>query len=230
MSFKYDRYETRRPTRATRTGRSVFGYWVPVVITTSLAIGGLVAWVWSARDEHETSSSSDDEDLSYGGETDRERDTRRPPSYGVSEGVVHESASTSARGAGGAVDESTLLGRVHGVIRRTPSPQQLFDAGSKRVAAGVAAAGAVVGGALSSIREEERDDYQDHQRWREEGSSRSISKRAVTGGQYGSKRRTVAIVLSAEEYDVSLDEEDAKGWKSEHAVSKPAGPFALQTF
>jgi len=193
--FSYDRYDRRRapPSRS----RSVFGFWVPFIVTTTLATGALAIWVLTAREENDTSSSSDDEDLSYGGDTDREQ-SGHAKSTSVSEGVAPQ--------------DSTLMGRVQQTIRRTPSPQQLFDMGSKRMAAGVAAAGAAVGGALSSIREDREDDFADHERWRDQSSSRATRH---TGG----RKRTVAVVVSADEGDMPLDMDDDKGWKSEHAVS-----------
>jgi hypothetical protein len=224
-SFSYDRYDTRR--RPAKTGHSVLGYWVPLFVTATLAVGGLAAWAWSAREDHETTSSSDDEDLSYGGETDPEHSGRRPrPSdSGVSEGVVRDDTGSTtghrADGTGAVGEDSTLMGRVQGVIRRTPSPQQIYEGASKKVVAGVAAAGAVVGGALSAIREEDKDDFRDHERWGEEASvNRSIDavKKAAGSSSSGGRKKTVAIVVSAEEGDVPLEEEDNRGWKSEHAV------------
>jgi hypothetical protein len=222
MAFKYDRYDTRRPARR----HGILTYWVPVVVTTTLAVGGLAAWVWSSRD-HDEPSSDDDDHLSYGGhDTDREARAARS----VSEGIIRDEASaraTGVAGTSGGPDDNTLLGRVQGVIRRTPSPQQLFDGASKRVVAGVAAAGAVVGGALSSIREEDKDDFGDHERWRQDTANRGFGvsggvgdgKRSI-GLVPGGKRRTVVIVLSAEEGDLSLEDEESKGWRNEHAVSQ----------
>lgn len=201
-SFKQSRYDTRRST-ATRSNRTTIGYWIPLAVTVTLAAGGLAAWVWSARDDHETttSSSSDDEDLSYGEEARPGRDDRRkPPSYGVSEGVV-PGIPTNAGDAGdigvegGFVDS---IGRgAREVLRRTPSPQQAFDSVRKMGAAGVVAAGAVVGRGLSAIREEgsekshserrvNEEGFSDHERWSEEvektHDGEEVSRSAVVGG------------------------------------------------
>jgi hypothetical protein len=198
--------------------RSLFGFWVPITVTVTLAAGGLAAWVFRARDDHETTSvSSDDENLSYGAEdTDRNVPGGRPPSYGVSEGVERREG-----------EDSTIVGRVQGIMRRTPSPQQVLDGARKGVVAGVAAVGGMVGGALSSIREDrEEGGFEDHERWRREdetnvsstavGANREVRSSKGTGT--GGKRRTVAVVISADEGDVRplTDEED--GWKAEHAV------------
>jgi hypothetical protein len=109
-----------------------------------------------------------------------------------------------------------VMSRVQGALRRTPSPQQIFDSASKRVAAGMAAAGAVVGGALTSIRDEGRGDFEDHSRWTEEANNRAndgagsqgagpaIMSGALPPGvspttqsTTGKKRKTVAIVVSS---------------------------------
>ncbi|KAF2433555.1 hypothetical protein EJ08DRAFT_686290 [Tothia fuscella] len=190
MSFSYDRYDSRRR-GPTPKGRSLFGHYIPLIITVSLATAGVAAWVWSAREDHDsTTSASDDEDLSYGEEArnqrEHDRDNRRPPSYGVSEGVIRE--GEEYRGEGGAAEGGLVadVGRgVREVMRRTPSPQQAFDSVKKYGAAGVAAAGAVVGGALSSIREEGNgrspsrpspkrgeEGFSDHERWSEEAEKR----------------------------------------------------------
>lgn len=210
-SFSYDRYDNR-----SRAGsrRGLLSFWIPVTVTVTLAAGGLAAWVFRARDEHETTSveSDDDEDLSYGGE-DVDKTVPRPSSYGVSEGVQREG------------EDGTIAGRVQGILRRTPSPQQVFDGARKGVIAAGAAVGGIVGGALGSIREEEGGGaYEDHERWRREGGSSAgvgASRDAGEGkrrGESGGRKRTVAVVISAEEGDVRPLEEEESGWRSEHAV------------
>jgi hypothetical protein len=99
---------------------------------------------------------------------------------------------------------------MSGALRRTPSPQQFFDSTGKTVAAGVAAAGAAVGKALASIREEERP-FADNNPWSEEADARK--DRATPGG--GRKRKTVAIVVSADSHVAALEDEGFH----EHAVS-----------
>ena len=127
---------------------------------------------------------------------------------------------------------------MSGALRRTPSPQQIFDGARRNVVAGVSAAGAAVGGALSSIREDDRAGFEDHSRWSEEAdsqngkqadrkgpelrdteSSTTVTARqtAQSGTKPSGKRRTVAIVVSAEtDYEHS---EDA-GYHQEDAVSR----------
>jgi len=109
-----------------------------------------------------------------------------------------------------------------------------MEGASRSVVAGVAAAGAVVGSALSSIREEDKNAYKDHKTWSEEAESRlpGVSSRASGGVELRSasrsgtpqrtvarngRRKTVAIVVSA---DTSLgDIGEDEGSFHEHAVS-----------
>ncbi|KAF1998340.1 hypothetical protein P154DRAFT_546844 [Amniculicola lignicola CBS 123094] len=221
MSFSYDRYDRRQSS----SRRTTFGYWVPLILTVTVATAGAVAWVWSERRDDD--DSSDDADLSYGeeghGVTGKApASTRDGLSQGMAQGMAH--------------DESSIMGRVQGVIRRTPSPQQLFDTVKGRTVAGVAAAGVAAGAVLASIREEDKDDYGDHSRWSEEAaikrsveaqSSQSASAvdtqtrsfaASARGGPSGSgKRKTVAIVVSAESLMDNPHAEDGS-YRSENAT------------
>ena len=236
MSYSYDRYERqRRQTYGASSRRSTLGYWVPLALTVTATTIGLAAWIWSERRD------DDDDDYDYDRKDDRRNN--QPPHGPGYEGVgSRESENVSGIGAVHGEDAS-MMARMSGALRRTPSPQQLFDGASRKVAAGVAAAGAVVGGALSSIREEDKRDYEDHSRWSEEAESRkdgqstqqaavpkgadstmtgaSASSRqstAVSQRQSGLKRKTVAIVVSAESsYDTGTQEEI--DYHQEHAVS-----------
>lgn len=221
MSFNYDRYDRRQNSTSRR---NTLGYWVPLTLTVVVATAGLAAWVWSAREDHEDVSS--DDDLSYGEDSSREKGkTPLGPSGSrdaMSQGVVRE-------------DEKDILSRAQGIIRRTPSPQQLFDTVSKKTAAGWAAASTAAGAALASIREEDRDDYGDHNRWSEEAAIRrnveaqSSQSRAAVDTQSrsfaasvknppkGGKRRTVVLVVSAESLMDSPHDDDAS-YRSENAV------------
>ena len=119
----------------------------------------------------------------------------------------------------GLPEDSSIVSRMSGAMKRAPSPQQSYDWASTKLAAGVAAAGAIVGGALSSITEGNVDGYEDHERWSEEAEGRDGGKvdvkqgikRRGTSDEYFSgqvempkqatfsrkKRKTVAIVVSA---------------------------------
>jgi hypothetical protein len=122
--------------------------------------------------------------------------------------------------------------RMSGALRRAPSPQQILDSTSRTVAAGVAAAGAVVGSALSSIREEDRNAYKDHKTWEEEAEARKAEARKAGSGvvvadsstqsqkkpvsQETGRRKTVAVVISADADGDGMD--DGEYYMQEHAV------------
>jgi hypothetical protein len=135
-------------------------------------------------------------------------------------------------------EQQTYVARMSGALKRTPSPQQIYDGASRTVLGGIAAAGAVVGSALSSIREEDKNAYKDHRTWSEEAEGRAAGVSPVPPGpiemrsaseagvqptpraQVGNvKRKTVAIVVSA---DTSNDDDfDDEGGFYERAVSYP---------
>jgi hypothetical protein len=231
MSYRYERYETqsrRRGGYGASGQRTTFGYWVPLVLTVTAATVGLAAWIWSERRD-------DDDDY-----PDGRRDYRPPPVYGdVGPGETSFGRSVQPTDLlTQQVEDESMIARMSGALRRTPSPQQIFDGASRKVAAGVAAAGAMVGGALSSIREEEKGDYEDHTRWSEEAETRGTgielrSDSGVRGAPTGigpaaglsgrstgsiRQRKSVAIVVS------SVADHDAFGnghgtYGQEHAVS-----------
>lgn len=257
-SFSYERYDRRT---SSRSSRGLFTYWVPVITVVTVAAGGLAAWVWSARSDHESSAPSDDEDLSYGEESRRDFAAAgsgpRPAGYGGSEGAVREedeyhaeekSTTYTSYQEGQQQQQQTGIGgyvqgavrNISGVVRRTPSPQQMFDHASKRVVAGVAAAGAMVGGALSAIREEGGNDYEDHDRWSQEAEQRNVTTTTVEsqtaidnrteantrslreGSSSTQKRKTVAVVVSAESaLDHSHEDPSSASYQTEQAVRLP---------
>lgn len=219
-SFNYDRYDRRQ---SSSNRRSALGFYVPLILTVTVATAGIAAWVWSARESSDDYTS--DDDLSYGEDSSREKSFGKGPvqrdTTGLSQGVTRE-------------EDNTLLGRAQGIIRRTPSPQQVFDSVSKKTAAGWAAAGAAAGAALASIREEDKDDFGDHSRWSEEAAMRrnveaqssqsaaAVETQAksfaasVRSGPSTGKRKTVVLVVSAESL-MDREEEDGN-YRSENAV------------
>ena len=219
MSYSYDHYERqRRRTYSASTRRSAFGYWIPLALTVTVATVGLVAWIWSERKD-----GDDEEDYKRTGEG-------RPQGYrDVGPGGV----PYAPEGQSIHMEDDSMISRMSGALRRTPSPQQILDGASRRVAAGVAAAGAAVGGALSSIREEDKRDYEDHARWSDEADSRggkpsqqtldpqagqnsSSNRQAPSGMRPGGKTRTVAVVVSAE---TDHTHDDNASYLQEHAVN-----------
>ncbi|KAJ5378498.1 hypothetical protein N7509_011617 [Penicillium cosmopolitanum] len=190
MSFPQDPRRRRGGAGAgfSATGRrTAMGYWIPLALTVGVATLSVAAWIWSERDED-----------------DDEEDDRRPHDgqgpYPPPPPVP--SAATSL------LHPMPRRAMLEGALRRTPSPQQIFDGASRKVAAGVTAAGAFVGNALTSIREENRGDFEDHSRWSEEAQSRAIGgqqtptmsgalpNRGPVSGQHpiDKKKKTVVIV------------------------------------
>ncbi|KAG8528953.1 uncharacterized protein KY384_006642 [Bacidia gigantensis] len=255
MPYSYERYETRRRQGyGASSGRTAWGHWIPLAVTVTIATAGVVAWIWNERKDDD-----DDHDYPPPPQGDRPPDGYGPPpgtGYGASGPQGPPGGFGPQSGYSGPppsnldnippgqtpygpdpeqreIGDDGIVSRVSGALRRTPSPQQIFDGASKRVVAGVAAAGAAVGGALASITEEEKGGYEDHTRWSEEADSQNDSSRKgpelrdtesatiISQTQTGSKsskkkkkKKTVVIVVSAEtdhQY-----EEDA-GYHQEHA-------------
>ncbi|KAL9128062.1 MAG: hypothetical protein Q9217_003173 [Psora testacea] len=258
MSYSYDRYETRRrQTSGVSTRRTGWGHWIPLAITVTVATAGIAAWIWNERRSATAGDDDNDENEHPPGPPPPGHGGPPPgPGYGPPPGAggsppqgygppqggfpnappsgfdsIPPGQSPYARVPGNRdMEEEGIVSRMSGALRRTPSPQQIIDGASRRVAAGVAAAGAAVGGALASIREEDRRDYEDHSRWSEEAESQNGSSRkgpelrdaeavrAVRQAQAGlnpsSTQKTVAIVVSAEtDYEHEADAE----YHQEHA-------------
>jgi len=131
------------------------------------------------------------------------------------------------------VDEESesFMSKVGNTVRGGLTPQQMCDGASRQVAAGVAAAGAVIGRGLGGAKED-HDDYRDHRTWSEEAETRDSespakpvpstsstgnSKRRATGKQ---KRKMVAVVVSAEiKEDHGFDAEEQL-YHISHAVGR----------
>lgn len=197
--------------------RTALGYWVPLALTVGLATLGVAAWIWSERneDDDEEEYPRDDDDGARGGFP---APHAGPLGYAtVGHGDYAGTTGIDLREE----DEATMMGRMQGALRRTPSPQQIYDGASKRFTAGMAAAGAMMGGALGSIREENRGDFEDHSRWSEEVRSRqaapsmtgALPHAPVSGLPSGQRKKTVAIVVSSQS---QIDTDD---FVSEHTVS-----------
>lgn len=232
--MSYNRYE-RRQAGGSSSRKGVLGYWLPLALTVTAATVGIAVWIWSERKD-------DDSDV-----YDREGDdgsSGPPPGLSTSE---PRQAPHARRDGDHISDGEGMLAKFSGALRRTPSPQQLFDNASRHVVAGVAAAGAVVGGALSSIREEDHRDFKDHNPWSDEAESRTVGVQGTTRNapqvkhaadlpaqqnlssqrrlvpseeKRGSgKQKKVAIVVSAH-YD-NHDHSDDISYHQEHAVGSP---------
>ena len=235
MSGSYERIErtTRRTQTSSSSRRGTFSYWIPLALTVTVATVGIAAWIWSERSEED----EDDSDVPPGPNPYDRPDYGRNPDGSVRTGPPSYADVRPGEVAYGTVgqprpeESQSYMARMSGALRRTPSPQQVFDGVSRSVVGGVAAAGAVVGSALSSIREEDRNAYKDHRTWSEEAESRdpgaesgavdvrsgSLAGVAPTPRGNG-KRKTVAIVVSA---DTNLDDVDDEEGFHEHAVRIP---------
>lgn len=230
MSFPQDSRGRRGGAGAgfSATGRrTAMGYWIPLALTVGVATISIAAWIWSERN-----GDDDEDDRPFEGESPYPPpgppDTNIPPPSYASEGYTR---NTGPEASGDARYDPSFMARMQGALRRTPSPQQIFDGASRRVVAGVTAAGALVGGALTSIREEGRGDFEDHTRWSEEAAARNVGgqtgtapamsgalpTRGPAAGQnsFDKKRKTVVVVLS------SVSPADSDEYASEHAVGNP---------
>lgn len=245
MSYSYDRYErsSRRQPTPSSSRRGTFSYWLPLALTVTAATVAIAAWVWSERNDDEDElpppgpyPGPDPGPSNYGRNPDGS--FQGPPSF-RSDLRPGEAAYGTAPGQPRPEENQSYVARMSGALRRTPSPQQFMEGASRSVVAGVAAAGAVVGGALSSIREEDKNAYKDHKTWSEEAEARApgaspgpvapsqqIEMRsgslagvssAARGPVGNGRRKTVAVVVSAENHLDDLDEDE--GSFHEHAVS-----------
>lgn len=138
-------------------------------------------------------------------------------------------------------EETGLVARMSSALGfgRSSSPAQPYDWASKTLSAGVAAAGAMVGGAISSLSGGGDPGYEGHERWSQEEDQRDNDReikqgiqRHGTADEYFSqsvdlpkaasipqqKRKTVAVVVSAVESQL-----DGATELGEHAVSAGAG-------
>jgi hypothetical protein len=193
---------------------------MPLILTVAVATIGFATWVWSERDD------DDEEDGGYRRRRDDYGDSQGPPPTYSDPRPAEQGYGTSARHAD---EPSSYVARMSGALKRTPSPQQFLEGATRTVSAGITAAGAVVGNALSSIREEDKNAYKDHKTWSEEAEARGAgdspkvspaqSKGAATarkGASSQEKKIKVAVVVSA---DADLDGvDDGLDYSQTHAV------------
>ena len=172
MSYSYDRYErSARRSQPASSRRGAFSYWIPLAVTVTVATFGIAAWIWSERqdDEDDEPPPGDQVGPEFGRHPDGSIRTG-PPSYAGADLRPGETGYGTTQAQ--PYETQSYMARMSGALRRTPSPQQFMEGASRSVVAGVAAAGAVVGSALSSIREEDKNAYKDHKTWSEEAESR----------------------------------------------------------
>jgi hypothetical protein len=185
-----DRYDTARRRQA-RPGRSALGYWLPLVVTVTIATAGLAAWIWSER-QHD--SDDDDNDR----HDDAEDDTyNHPLDY------PEDIPNTREQAPG----DQGFLSRVTG---RTPSPQQFFDTAGQRIRSAVGLSGSSAAG-----RQEEGAEpaFSDNEHWNEEAETKRSQRLSSSNNPTNKSKRTVVVVLNGE------DSEDGNVHDIEHAVS-----------
>ena len=191
---------------------------MPLAVTLTVATVGVAAWVWSQR-KNEDEENEHEPDLDYDN-----ADYGDNPPYGTSRDLEGPEKpprpDAEAHGLAPLEDDGHGAGwgsRMSGALRRTPSPQQFFDSTGKTIAAGVTAAGAAMGKALASIREEDKSPYGDNNPWSEEADAKKerATPPGIAGTSNNKRRKTVAIVVSADSQAAQI-EEDAF---HEHAVS-----------
>jgi hypothetical protein len=235
MSSPYDRSgpSSRR--------RGAWSHWVPLVLTVTVATVGVAAWVWNQRNrdddenddhEHALYQELDYESADYGdnppyGATGPRGAERPLPSFHDGElrpGEVGYGTTTSNVPGDLSASQASWGAQMSGALRRTPSPQQFFDSARKTVAAGVTAASVAVGSALAAIREEDKTAYADHETWSEEADAKKEPSRSAGGLGPRKRRKTVAVVVSAESLG---DDVDADGFL-EHAVRSPSSAISDQ--
>lgn len=194
---------------------------MPLAVTVTVATVGVAAWIWSQRtgdeeDEEEESRHLDYENAEYSdrppyGASRDATGARGPPSFRTDPRADEVGYGTTEGGADATAP--SWGARMSGALRRTPSPQHILDRAGKTVAAGVAAAGTAVGSALAAIREDDKAAFADHETWSEEADA----KKEKSPASNNKRRKTVAIIVSA---DTHLDDLDEEGYH-EHAVGLP---------
>nr|POE51724.1 hypothetical protein CFP56_25931 [Quercus suber] len=206
---------------------SVLGYWVPLVVTGTIAIGGLAAWIWSERNDNDDFDYPNDKpqrpppgvaaSQSYPGPTpagpggvppyqgpppsQNAGPQGMPPPVGGEAASYYGSASRQTEQTTMTTNEDgTWFGQMRGAIRRTPSPEVFFSQASKQVSAGMAAAGAAAGAALGRIMEDDQDErvVDDRRERREEREGFSDHERWSEEADENEKRRIGMVETESE--------------------------------
>ncbi|KAG9602716.1 hypothetical protein KCU77_g2439, partial [Aureobasidium melanogenum] len=185
-----DRYDAARRRQA-RPGRSALGYWLPLVVTVTIATAGLAAWIWSERHQDEDEDDNDRHD-------DIQDDTYDHPLDYPDDVPQSQGDAPDARDQG-------FLARMTG---RTPSPQQLFDSAGQRIRSAVG-----ISGSSTVERQQKGPDpaFSDNEHWNEEAETKRSKRPAPSSHQTNRPKRTVAVVLNGE------DQDDESTYPTEHA-------------
>ncbi|KAH0268609.1 hypothetical protein KCU91_g9286, partial [Aureobasidium melanogenum] len=185
-----DRYDAARRRQA-RPGRSALGYWLPLVVTVTIATAGLAAWIWSERQQDDDDDDNDRHD-------DTEDDTYDHP-------LEYPDDVPQSRDDAPDAPDQGFLARMTG---RTPSPQQLFDNAGQRIRSAVG-----ISGPSTVERQHEGPDpaFSDNEHWNEEAETKRSLRPAPSSHQTNKPKRTVALVLNGE------DQDDESTYHTEHA-------------
>ncbi|KAM0249176.1 hypothetical protein ACHAQJ_009156 [Trichoderma viride] len=188
---------------SSRSRRGVWSHWVPLAVTLTVATAGLAAWVWSQRKESSEDHTEPDPHLDY-----ENADYGENPAYGAS---AERRRMAPPPEQGRQRDQNYAVGTPE-TAEGTPAGwgsrmSSAFTSNpGKTVAAGVAAAGAAVGKALASIREEDKPEHESNP-WPEEREVRR--ERGPAASQPIQRRKTVAIVISADSQFTDDDDDIA---------------------
>lgn len=186
-----DRHDAARRRQA-RPGRSALGYWLPLVVTVTIATAGLAAWIWSERqqDDHDDDDRHDDtEDDKYDHPLDYPDDTAQ------------------SRDQPSDTPDQGFLARM---TARTPSPQQFFDSAGQRIRSVVG-----ISAPSSTERQDQGPDpaFSDNEHWNEEADTKRSQRPAASSHATSKPKRTVALVLNGQ------DQHDESTYRTERAVS-----------
>ncbi|CAD0086690.1 unnamed protein product [Aureobasidium mustum] len=189
-----DRYDAARRRQA-RPGRSALGYWLPLVVTVTIATAGFAAWIWSERQQDD----DDDNDR----HDDTEDDTYDHPLEYPEDIPQSRDQTSDTRDEG-------FLSRMTG---RTPSPQQFFDNAGQRIRSAVGISGSST---LGKQQEGPDPAFSDNEHWNEEAETKRSQRPAQSSHTTKKPNRTVAIVLNGQ------DQDDESTYPTEHAHIDPA--------
>ncbi|CAD0105866.1 unnamed protein product [Aureobasidium uvarum] len=170
-----DRYDAARR-RQVRPGRSALGYWLPLVVTVTIATAGLAAWIWSERQQ------GDDDD-----DNDNHEDDKYDHPLDYPEDIPH--AHDQPHGS----QDQGFLARMTG---RTPSPQQFFDSAGQRLRSAVGLSGP---NATDGQQETADPAFSDNEHWNEEAETKRSQRPASSHPAANKPKRSVVVVLNGED-------------------------------
>ncbi|KAI4724763.1 hypothetical protein E4T49_07527 [Aureobasidium sp. EXF-10728] len=172
-----DRYDAARRRQA-RPGRSALGYWLPLVVTVTIATAGLAAWIWSERQQDDDDDDNDRHDVPDDDKYDHPLD--------YPDDIPHGRNQNESQDPG-------FLARMTG---RTPSPQQFFDSAGQRIRSAVG-----LSGLNATNRQQESADpaFSDNEHWNEEAETKRSLRPSSSHPPTNKPKRSVVIVLNGQD-------------------------------